>query len=150
MTIVIDESDRVADALPDALALVSAVRDMDQVATAEILARADAVGMAVALAAMVPVDRSAGELLAWTRSPIAAPGPAAVGMRACTLDWVDPQWWDMDVNRITADNRRALEICSACPFLRGCEKECIANPPVGQIRAAIAWPDRRTPPEETQ
>ncbi len=65
-----------ADALvPVAAELIGTVRDFDPADTAEILDRVGVLdersrALVVTLAAMVPVDRSPSELLAWTRVTI--------------------------------------------------------------------------------
>lgn len=57
--------DRAETSLPDALALIGAVRDGGPDAVAAVMARADLPAVVVVLAAMVPDDRTPGELLAW-------------------------------------------------------------------------------------
>lgn len=61
-----EQDRRFAAAIPVALELVGAVRDLGPEDVAEIMARADMPALAVALAAMVDDTRSPRELLSWS------------------------------------------------------------------------------------
>lgn len=63
---------RVQRALPVAMQVVGAVRDMDRDAVAELVEGADWPALLIALAAMVPDDQSPAQLLAWREERSAA------------------------------------------------------------------------------
>jgi hypothetical protein len=67
-----------AGMLPRAIDLVCQVRDRDADAVEEIIGPLSVVGLralVVVLAAMVPDDQNADDLLAWTHEPSLGPGP---------------------------------------------------------------------------
>lgn len=114
-------------AVDRALALIGAVREEDPTATTAILTKMrprDLYALAVTLAAMVPVDQSPAELLAWNdadKTPVLKHQPQGLsphgthaafnrhrtnGTEPCDACWTG----ERDYQRGRARRRRALEI----------------------------------------